>query len=362
MVAGKIISNKHPTKDLYILNYTRTTQFEKAWDEVTLACRGLVVDGSGSVVARPLPKFFNDFEYAEGEIPYHLPHEAFIKYDGSLGIVFKHEGEVIIASRGSFASEQCLMAKDIFNREPEAARFILPGFTFAFEIIYPSNRIVVDYGKTEMLVLLAAFHTSTGAETPHEELSYWFDRHFKGQNSHLKMGEKVQLDCVIGDYRSTIEGADEGYIVRFQNGFRMKIKGAEYCRLHSILTHVSNKSIWESLKGDKPLDEILDRIPDEFDAWVEKTISGFMQKFKEIEEWHRQVMEDYMDDFPDQKSFAINVLNYCKTYGANSGIIFAMRNGQEKKWKNIIWDMIYPKFEKAAKTVQDLKEDELPNT
>ena len=32
-----LIKQKHPTKDLWILNYSKTTQYSRAWDEVTLA-------------------------------------------------------------------------------------------------------------------------------------------------------------------------------------------------------------------------------------------------------------------------------------------------------------------------------------
>lgn len=322
----------------------------KAWDEVTLACRGLVVDKDANVVARPLPKFFNDFEYQEGEIPYGEEFEAFIKYDGSLGIVFVYEGEVILASRGSFASEQAFKAKEIFEREHRYPNYIWPGYTYAFEIIYPQNRIVVDYGNQEKLVLLAMFHTETGLEVPYE-LMHWYN------HDRFHVVEKVSFDVPLTDYRSTIQGSDEGYIIRFKSGFRMKIKGEEYCRLHRVLTEVSNKSIWQSLKNETSLDEVLDRIPDEYDTWVQKTITDFTIKFKEIEIWHREVAEELAAKYPDKKSFAEQVFVYCKQHGANSAIMFSMKNGSTK-WKAIIWDMLYPKFEKAAKTVQELKTTE----
>jgi T4 RnlA family RNA ligase len=335
------------------LNYTRVTQFEKAWDEITLACRGLVVDKEGKVVARPLPKFFNDFEYPEGTIPYGLPFEAFIKYDGSLGIGFLYEGEVIIASRGSFASEQAVKAMEIFNRE-DAKHFIKPGYTFAFEIIYPSNRIVVDYGADEKLVLLAMYNTETGEEVLYEDMKNYFNEYFYDNNNYIFLGEKVTFDCDLKEYRSTIQGADEGYIIRFENGFRMKIKGEEYCRLHRILTHVSNKSIWQSLKDEKPLDEILDRIPDEFDAWVEKTIAELTTKFEAIRVRHAELFNT-LNHIEDKKEFALAVIKNTPK-DMHTGIIFGMRNGTTK-WKTVIWDMIYPKFEKAAKTMHELKQD-----
>lgn len=38
-------------KSMY--NYTAKAQYDKLWNEVTLQCRGLILDGDGNVVARP---------------------------------------------------------------------------------------------------------------------------------------------------------------------------------------------------------------------------------------------------------------------------------------------------------------------
>jgi hypothetical protein len=37
---GLIRMQRHPELDLRILNYTVKTQWERLWDDVTLACRG----------------------------------------------------------------------------------------------------------------------------------------------------------------------------------------------------------------------------------------------------------------------------------------------------------------------------------
>ena len=46
-------------------------------------------------------------------------------------------------------------------------------YTYLFEIIYPSNRIVVDYGSSRRLVLLAAVHTQTGIELAIVRTDLW---------------------------------------------------------------------------------------------------------------------------------------------------------------------------------------------
>ena len=169
---GWLISQVHPTLDLTIYNYSQKTQYEKMWNEETLSCRGLVLDSWGNVVARPFKKFFNLSE-VEGEIP-DLPFEVFEKMDGSLGIFFWYNGNPIFASRGSFTSDQSKVGWEILKGMDY--KNLKRGVTYLFEIIYPENRIVVDYGDTEKLVLLGAVETSTGEEIPYSGIGENLER------------------------------------------------------------------------------------------------------------------------------------------------------------------------------------------
>lgn len=85
LIDEKYISvQKHPTEDLYIYNYTQKAQFDRMWNETTMACRGLIMNGKGGIIARPFNKFFNYGEY-QGEIP-SGEFEITEKMDGSLGL------------------------------------------------------------------------------------------------------------------------------------------------------------------------------------------------------------------------------------------------------------------------------------
>lgn len=130
---GYVMVQKHPNTDLSIYNYTRKCQYEANWNEVTLLTRGLILDGNMNIIARPFGKFKNWEEYKPEEIP-NLPFEVFDKMDGSFGILFHFNNEWIIASRGSFMSDQAIKATemlknyDISNLNKE--------YTYLFEIIY----------------------------------------------------------------------------------------------------------------------------------------------------------------------------------------------------------------------------------
>src|ERR1035437_4449800 len=164
-----IIINKHPQYDIWILNYSKETQFSKSWDLMTSTCRGLVIDVEGNIIARCMKKFKNYEEYDPSEIDWSQDFDVFEKMDGSLIILFYYKlvSKLIVASRASFTSEQALEAQKMLD---DSIYNVLTNIrlTYLFEIIYPENRIVVNYGNKRELVLLAVIEASTGYELPYE--------------------------------------------------------------------------------------------------------------------------------------------------------------------------------------------------
>ena len=336
---GLVVKNDHPTLPLSIYNYSRTCQYEGNWDNITKMCRGLILDKEGNVVAKAFDKFFNYEELTLNDIP-EESFEVFEKLDGSLGILFWYQGKWILASKGSFISDQSIKGREILNNKYNVE--VLPkGYTTVVEIIYPENRIVCDYGEDEELVVLSMISNANG-----KELDY---------NSMLSINEVSGFPTIkkydgITDYdtlKSTISGDQEGYVIRFKNGFRMKIKGEEYVRLHRILTGFSNVDIWEYLKDGKDLDELLDRVPDEFDLWVKNTVKDLNKQFWEIQSSSAGFVDNYrrtrsLAHIPfDKKEFAALVMTQPKSLRP---IMFSMYDG--KKYDEIIWKSLRPKYSK----------------
>ena len=329
---GWLYSQTHPTLPLTIWNYSQTTQYEGKWDEVTLACRGLVTDDEGNIVARPFKKFFN-IEEAK-----HKPtseFEVFEKMDGSLGILFRYGMEWIFASRGSFTSEQAIKFKEIFYRD-YGPLWLSGNNTYLFEIIYPENRIVVDYGKDEKVVMIGEIHTESGVD---------FD---------LEFNEKLGFEVVkkydgITDYnalKQQIDANAEGFVVRFSNGDRMKIKGEEYIRLHKIMTDLSTTTVWEVLSSGGSMESILQDVPDEFYAKIKAYEDYLISQFnlmKEHYEWiYNKIFNVYFEAYKEEFSRA-EFAGLAKRYEFPS-ILFAMLDGRDIS--PIIWKIIKPKFEK----------------
>ena len=342
---GLIIKQVHPTLPLSIWNYSRTCQYDRLWDEVTLNCRGLVLDNEGNVIAKPFPKFFNYEEHTSEEIPNEL-FEVYEKMDGSLGICFYYNGEWHMTTRGSFTSEQAIKGRDLLNKYKY--KYLPTDCTYLFEIIYPENRVVVDYGTDEKLVMLASIQTNTGKE---------YDIYNEGYD---ELGfELVMKYNTFGEgfdeLKKEISNSKEGYVICFKNGMRMKIKGDEYVRLHKILTNFSTTDIWELLRTGGNMNEFLERVPDEFDKWVKMTISDLKYAYFQVSERAGKLHDGFrygkfgdVDPEPTKKQFAEFVMKQAEVLRP---VMFAMWD--KKPYDDIIWKLIKPKWSKPFKKDND---------
>ena len=120
----------------------------------------MVVDEDGQIIARPLPTFFNLSEITGWDELQEQEYELYKKIDGSLIIMFHYKGKRIFCTCGSFCSDQALKAEEIFNKK-YSDQDVMRECTYCFEIIYPENKIVVDYDETEDLFLLSITHVKS---------------------------------------------------------------------------------------------------------------------------------------------------------------------------------------------------------
>jgi RNA ligase len=230
--------------------------YDRAWSSVTVLARGLVLDlADRIVVATPFPKFFNF-----GEGGYALPEgefEAFEKLDGSLIIVFHHGGRWWAVTKGDFHATQAAWALNVLTANPAVAH-LDTSKTWLFEAVGPQNRIVVPYGEPA-LVLLAAFdHQGV-------ELAYGTVQEVADQIG-VRAAERhhfARLADLVA-YADGLPRTREGFVVRYRNGTRLKIKGAEYRRIHALISRVTPLAIWEAMAAGDDLDSFRRDIPEEF--------------------------------------------------------------------------------------------------
>jgi RNA ligase len=351
---GKLIDEKviakrlHPDAPLHLYDYTPKAQYERIWTPETIACRGLVVHNDGRVWARPFGKFFNAGEHGPGAsqpaLPVHESFEVFDKLDGSLGIAYRNpkSGEICISTRGSFASDQAIHATEILRtRYAYLDSAILPNETWLFEIIYPTNRIVVNYGDQDDLVLLAMIDTTTGADLPLPSSDRWTGPIVTRHDNLADWAEVAQAAS------NQTNGDDaEGYVVRFASGVRTKVKFEDYLRLHRLVTGVSSVTIWEHLMEARPFDDLLHQVPDEFYGWVKQTAADLRRQFDEIERACRAVVGAPEVDAQDRKATALFFAN--KPFRA---VLFKMFD--KRPYDELIWKEIRPEFARPFRTGED---------
>lgn len=271
-----VAATDHPTLDLRILNYTSACQWDRAWNDATRACRGLIYRPStGEVVARPWPKFFNYGEHPEGSLDLDAPAEVTDKMDGSLGILYRpiaEEGRSFtgptrpgsgwaIATRGSFTSDQAIHATARLHEEYGDFK-PAPGLTYLFELIHPANRIVLDYGAADDLFLLGTIQTRTGMTIGPEADVGW-----RGPRAEVLPVWTLRQALALEPRPNA-----EGIVVRFLalDGPLIKIKQEDYVALHRIITGLNERTVWEHLGAGGTVAELCEPIPEEFHPWVEE--------------------------------------------------------------------------------------------
>jgi RNA ligase len=329
---GLVYKQVHLTLPLIIWNYTEKVQYEGLWDEITLSCRGLVTDDKGNIVAKPFDKFFN---IEEGKFEPTEKFEVWEKMDGSLGIVFWYQGQWVVATRGSFTSDQAIKGIELLKKYNTDIMF--RHLTFCFEILFKNNKIVVDYGDYEGLVLLGTFDKNGKEYDVEMWREYGFDvvKKYDGINDYKQLKEMVKND-------------QEGFVVKFSNGDRVKVKGVEYLRLHKIMTNLSTTAVWEVLSNGGDMENLLKDVPDEFYKKIMTYERDLKYGFFQISERAGKLHDGFrygkygdIDPEPTKKEFADFVLKQDKVL---QPVMFSMWDN--KPYDQIIWKLLKPAFRK----------------
>lgn len=334
-------AQKHPNYELSIYNYTHKAQVTKgAWDNPAVrTCRGVIVDENGEIVSRAFPKFFNLGQQEAPEFGLHEKATVLDKVDGSLGILYWTPEGPAIATRGSFASEQALHATKVLLRKYKEWTGWVKKFngdqTFLFEIVYPENRIVLNYGDMDDLVFLGVVDNATGSFRQWRRNDSW-------PGPKTAITNHANLDQAL---KAPPRDNAEGFVVVSQDGARMvKIKQEDYLRLHKIVSNLSEKTIWENL-SEGSIEELREIVPDEWLEWVDSVVDDLNEKafslLESARDAHDEAMAEVMDEDGgiDRKEYA----EYAKTKRGVTTLMFALLDG--KDIMSMIWKRLKPKSE-----------------
>jgi len=249
-----------------IFNYrlAHFTHFEKPLENSKAKAyemRGLsfVWNKDGSLYKRflLLDKFFNIDQTpcsAYSVLKEYKIRNIFNKEDGSIAsFIMLPNGVVKGKSKASFESDQAIEIQKIYDQDENIRRVvdnclnkdIMP----VFEYVSPTNRIVVPYANSE-LILLRLRDNNTGEYLDVDDIKEDLNGVTVAESyDDLGLDELVELKSIQQD--------KEGWIIQFTNGKMAKFKTDWYCERHKLFTDELNR---ENVVVKMILDETIDDV------------------------------------------------------------------------------------------------------
>lgn len=322
---------------MVLFNYTAECNAKppSEWNSFERMSRGLIMNANfGSIVAKPFSKFWNyreDYDHPDYKVA-----ELTEKLDGSLGIIYHWKGRWHVATRGSFTSEQAKWAESYLYSNFDTHRFD-PYYTILVEILYPENRIVVDYDGRQDLVMIGL----TTRSWPTRDFPYKSWKLY-AEMCRFNTPKVVEVNSINDVVRAVKElGSNaEGYVARMEDGTRLKFKTEEYMELHRFVSAFSFKRVLEALQTGK-IKEMEELCPDIYkeqlkqyilDINTEKTLIEHeaAKAYDACETYADEVMTYYAYDEnyhrTYNKFYAQFVLEHWKGI---SKLLFMLRDGKD---------------------------------
>jgi hypothetical protein len=230
-------------------------------------------------------------------------------------------------------------------------------YAYIVEIIYPENRIVVDYGKEKVVFLSAVLNEGLSCWKPTDETElHWtmacsiFSANGIKKSDIVKTEQHFNFsDDLYKSLKEKNETNKEGYVLRYQPGnFRMKIKFEEYVRLHRVMTNLSTTAVWEVVSTGGKMEDLLKDVPDEFykkiKAYELELKYGWYQYYNycgKLHDYFRYGKYNDIEVEPTKREFVEHIKD---KHPKVKSILFAMWDG--KDYSKIIWNILKPEFEK----------------
>lgn len=329
MENGIINRQFNADQTLEIYKYSKGVGSIHPWDETNILTRGLIVDTvTGEVVARGFNKFFSINQYGYFDIEVDPGDRSIVmpKEDGSLGIAYYHDGQWGVSTLLSFQSEQAEHATELFRSQYGNVTPPDNGVTMLFEIIYPDNRIVRNYGKEDKLILVG------GAD----KYGRWINPDDIDFDGYRVPTETMTVEDVLNipDPNDT----QEGHVFYTESGLLVKHKFLSYLQLHKAKYSITPIFVWETLKNGTYFD-VLGDTPDEFQS----DIVAIGKKLTERKDSLVDEMNALVASMPeglDRKHRAIWINEHAPQGTVRSMAIQSAVAG--KDYESTAWDAVRP--------------------
>ncbi len=214
-----------------------------SWDDDNFRFRSCIVRQSDNfVVSQGFGKFTNfgespDFQPWDDNAPFEARH----KLDGSLLIVSKYKGELILRTRGTTDARGMANGHEIDLLIKKYDKFFTTyqggsettSKTFLFEWTTPSNIIVLREHDEPTLTLVGMAYNDTC------EYALQIDLDIIAHVYELNRPQKYEYATVAECVADVAAWTGKEGVVLYQGQKMKKIKGDEYCELHKMATGIT---------------------------------------------------------------------------------------------------------------------------
>lgn len=264
---------KHPNANLYIYGYFQDNDKPRIWDDISIHCRGMIVDGDGNIVEHPFKKFWTFKQYLNKNMILlndnqimRMPQGKFRileKVDGTMCTLYWLNDKPYLATQRSFTNPKALEAtKILYEKHLKDIRKLDKRYTYIFEAVYPESNVLIDYGDTRDLYLIGMIDKQTCKPMELPDIGFMKAYDYTSQYGHITN---------LNDLASLNLPNQEGFVLYFENGEMIKLKFPWYQEVHSQLDSIiaCEKKIYCKQHELRNKMGIKERIVSNFDVWYE---------------------------------------------------------------------------------------------
>lgn len=311
-----IKTNRH-TKYSNLINFCYSQIDSPYYHPIVKEARGIILDESDNwnVVAYPFNRFYSVGEGGADNIDWYNA-KSYIKYDGSLIILYNYNGEWNIATKGTpdgrgKVGENNItyneLAWQIFDKEFGEVYYINnylnPNYTYMFELCSPFNRVIVPYIESR-LTLIGVRDNKTLKEKSTEDYTGTF---FTAEPINLTLLKLL-------DSFENLDGLyNEGYVIVDNNFNRVKLKHPSYISLSNLKGGTSTKRMIEIIRNNEG-SEFLSYFPEYKDKYDSLSYS-----YWQLSHYIDNIYYDYKH-IENDKEFALAIKDF-----KFKGILFSLR-------------------------------------
>ncbi len=269
----------------FVLKYSKKVFFDNLWHKSAFLqeCRGLVVDADYNVVVKPFTKVFNYGENDAGSTwGNHTPVLIPRKVNGFLGVVTRHNDEVIISTTGSLDSDFVGYARKYLS----GIKFdmLRKHHSYLFEIVHPDDPHIIPEPEGAHFLAIVAHDLNEHFYSFDKQCSVIqeADAFFAPLGIHIE--EKISMLPFSEVKQLVKECKHEGFVIlNPATNETIKMKSPWYLANKAIARKVDILSLNKE-RVDEEFYGIIDKIKsmkDEWDTMEEQNRLKFIRAFFE---------------------------------------------------------------------------------